>query len=282
MKDVLMKINDNYGTFSKKHKKLSDFILLNYEKVILMSISVLARESKVSEATIVRFVYKLGFDGYKEFQEGLLNSVKNNLTTIQRLNIGEDVDYDELILDFANNDINDISKTINHLDYEKIEKAIELVNKSKKIYILGMRSSHILANYLSYYMNLLAYDVVTVEGTIMEPFEQLIKIKENDVLISFAFPRYSKRAIQATKLASEKGAKIISITDSEDSPYKEFSTISLKVFSSMSSFIDSLVAPMAFINIFLLLLGKSQRENVKKDFELLESLWEKYETYIKL
>lgn len=282
MENILYIISRDYDSFSRMHKKLSDFILQNYDRSILMSINELSDESGVSEATIVRFTYRLGFNGYREFQKALLDSIKYSITTTERLKTQKNLSEVEQIHAQKNNDINNINSTFINLDPNIILNAAKLIDDSDKIYILGLRTSNIVAQYFSHYMKMMNFEVVMVEGTQMDPYEQLISMTDKDVLICMSFPRYSKRTIKSARLVSERGYKIISLTDSESSPINKFSDITLIARNSMTSFFDSLVSPIALINSLLLSLSNITKKDVKKTFSQLEEYFEKADTYEKI
>ncbi len=282
MDNVLILIDECYDSFSKMHKKFADYILENYEKAILMSMNKISQESGVSEATIIRFTYKLGFDGYKDFQKSLINSTKYSLTTLQRFTTMSELSNADLINSSFHRDVTDINNTFLSLKPEVLNKAVDLIEKSKTIYILGLRTSTILSNYLAYYMRLLCFNVILVESTQMEPFEQLMNITEDDTLIAITFPRYSRKTIETIKLIRDKNCKIISITDSDTSPLNRYSDVSLIAYTSMTSFIDSLVSPLSLVNTFLLALSNINSKDVKSTFAKLEELWEKQDTYEKI
>ena len=282
MNNILHTINKEYDNFSKMHKKLADYVLANSDSTILMSISQLSKESGVSEATIVRFTYRLGFEGYKDFQRALLNSIKYSITTVERLQSAQNLDHLELVKKQINNDLNDINKTFIDLDPEIIVNAAYMIDKARRVYIIGLRTSNILAQYLYHYLTMMDFTVINIESTQMEPFEQLIGMTEDDILITFSFPRYSQKTIESTRLISEKGYDIISITDSENSPVTSLSTINLIANMTMASIFDSLVSPLAIINSLIIAISHVTQKNIKNSLKQLEEYWEEANTYEKI
>ena len=80
---------------------------------------------------------------------------------------------------------------------------------------MGIRSCATLANFLGFYLNLIRDNVVSVDThSSSEVFEQIIRITEEDVLIGISFPRYSMRTLKALEFAKNRGARIITLTDS--------------------------------------------------------------------
>lgn len=282
MENILYLINEKYDTFSKMQKKLADFILNYSDKAILLSTSELAELSGVSEATIIRFTYKLGFSGYRDFQKALLNSIKYTLTTLQRFDISKDMTKSEMIHSQVNSDITDINTTFSKLNPNTIIDAAKEIDKSKKIYILGLRTSNILAQYLAHYLRMMTYSVVLVESTLTEPYEDLINMTKDDILIAISYPRYSQRTLQSIKRIDGRGLRIISITDSESSPVYQFSDITLIANSSMHTFFDSMVSPLALVNTLILAISSVTDRDIKGAFKDLEEYWESSETYEKI
>ena len=76
-----------YGSLSKGHKKIADFIKNNYEKASFMTAAKLGKTVGVSESTVVRFATNIGFDGYPELQKHLQEMVKSHLTSVQRMEV---------------------------------------------------------------------------------------------------------------------------------------------------------------------------------------------------
>ncbi len=281
-KDIISKIQDNYQKLSKSQKLIAEYVLYHYDKAAFLTAAKLGSTVKVSESTVVRFANVMGYDGYPELQKALQELIKNKLTTVQRLELSGNYHNDENIFETVlKSDMQDIRDTMNELNVSDFEEILDLIYKAKKIYIIGLRSSAALAEYLGFYLNLILDNVVIVRLGISDIFEQIIKISNEDIIIGISFPRYSKRTIDALSYAKEKNAKIISITDSLISPLTPYSDKVLTAKSDMDSFVDSLVAPMSLINALIVSLGMKDKDKMIEVFENLENVWDKYEIYAK-
>ena len=102
---------------------------------------------------------------------------------------------------------------------------------------------------------------------------------EKDVIIGISFPRYSRQTVKALQYASNKGASVIAITDSAESPLAQYADDLLLASSDMASFVDSLVAPLSLINALIAAVSISNVDKVSKSFERLERIWEEYDVY---
>lgn len=278
--DLLNRIEKNYFRLSKGQKRIADFILQNYDKVAFMTASVLGESTGVSESTVVRFADALDYDGYPKLQKALQESIKTKLTTVQRFELSKDLDkessYSKKVM---NADMDNIRRTLDSIDENVLEMVVEEIHNARKVYILGMRSSSVLANYLGFYLNFILKDVVVVPAGALDMFDYLINITSEDVLITISFPRYAKRTFDIVNFAKSQGATILGITDSPMSPLEPFVKHALYAKYNMNTFIDSLVAPMSLINALIQSISIKEKERVESNFEKLEDIWNEYKIY---
>ena len=164
-----------------------------------------------------------------------------------------------------------ISDTLHTMDPIAFEAAVNVILEAKTVYIVGIRSCEPLADFLSFYLNMIRGDVVLLRTTsVSEMFEQMIRIDEKDVVIGISFPRYSMRTLKAMEFATDRNAKVISITDNVHSPMCLYSSCNLFARSDMVSIVDSLVAPLSVINALVVALCLRVPEQVKHNLEMLE------------
>lgn len=268
---------------SKGHKKLIKYISENYDKAAFMTASKLGENVGVSESTVVRFATEMGFKGYPELQKELQQMIKSKLTAVQRMEVSSNlIGEDDAIKKVLNGDIELIRDTLESVSDVEFKSAVETINRAKKIYILGVRSSAALASFLYFYLNPVFENVVLVDTSSgSEMFEQMFRISEDDVCVAISFPRYSKQTINALRFINDRGTKIIAITDSTVSPIAEYADTLLVAKSDMVSVVDSLVAPLSLINALIVALTFSRREEVYNNFNRLESIWDEYQVYDK-
>ena len=166
------------------------------------------------------------------------------------------------------------------IDQQVFELAVDTILNAKRIYVVGIRSCAPLANFLSFYLNLICENVISVHtNSSSEIFEQLIRINEEDVIIGISFPRYSMRTLKALEFASNRKAKVITLTDSVHSPMNLYSSCNLIARSDMASIVDSLVAPLSVINALIVALCMKKQKEVIQTLETLEDIWDEYQVY---
>lgn len=283
MNDLITKIQSELPGFSKGQKQIARFILEHYDKAAFMTASRLGVTVGVSESTVVRFATELGYDGYPHLQRALQEMIRNKLTSVQRMEVaGDRMGGRDVLQTVLHADTDMIRVTLDEIDCDAFQGAVDALMGAKRIYILGVRSSSALASFLGFYFNLLFENVTLVHtNSVSEIFEQVLRVGPGDVLFGISFPRYSKRTLSAMKYARDRGARVIALTDSQLSPLARVADHVLLARSDMASFVDSLVAPLSVINALIVAVGMSRRDEIEHTFNKLERIWEEYDVYEK-
>ena len=85
--------------------------------------------------------------------------------------------------------------------------------------------------------------------------------------------------LKALEFASNRKAKVITLTDSVNSPMNLYSSCNLIAKSDMASIVDSLVAPLSVINALVVALCMKKQDDVIETLETLEDIWDEYQVY---
>ena len=281
---LAVRIQDKMGSFSKGQKRIAAYIEEHYDKVAFMTASRLGATVGVSESTVVRFATQIGYSGYPQLQQAIQEMIRNRLTSVQRMEVTADRIGKSDVLDFVfNQDIDVIRRTMEETSHENFYRAVDAISESRKIYILAARSALALGTFLSYYLNLLFENVLLVQATSEgEIFEQMIRVDARDAVIGISFPRYSKKVSKAMGFAHDRGAKVISITDSTMSPIAQSCDCLLLARSDIASIVDSLCAPLSLINALIVMTSLKKSGDTKKLFQNLENIWDEYGVYEKV
>ena len=283
MNDLINKIQSDLPGFSKGQKQIARFILEHYDKAAFMTASRLGSTVGVSESTVVRFATELGYDGYPHLQRALQEMIRNKLTSVQRMEVSSDrMGGRDVLQTVLHADMDMIRQTLDEIDRDAFQGAVDALIGAKRIYILGVRSSSALSSFVGFYFNLLFENVRLVHtNSVSEIFEQVLRVGPGDVVFGVSFPRYSKRTLSAMQYARDRGARVIALTDSRLSPLARVADHLLLARSDMASFVDSLVAPLSVINALIVAVGMSRRDEIEQTFNKLESIWEEYDVYEK-
>ena len=280
MQDMIDRLNQSGKRLSKGHRKIAQYIVEHYDKAVFMTASRLGESVGVSESTVVRFASAMGYEGYPQLQRSLQELVSHRLTANQRFEMSTEIDPHDALGIVLKSDMQNLRATLDQLDNDVFDEAVKRLLSARAIYVMGLRSAAPLAQFMGYYLNYIFDNVHLVSSGATDVFEEISKLKENDVLVGISFPRYSTRTLEAMRFAKRCGAQVVAITDGPMSPLADMADATLTARTDMASFVDSLAAPLSLINALLVALGLHRKEALKEHFRQLESIWETYEVYL--
>ncbi|MGI6161324.1 MAG: MurR/RpiR family transcriptional regulator [Christensenellales bacterium] len=279
--DLLTRLENRFKTMSKGQKLIARFILSDYDKAAFMTANKLGERVGVSESTVVRFADALGYDGYPYLQKALQELIRHKLTSVQRMEITSDLSQSQVVSKVMKSDINNIRDSLEQMDQAAFQGFIEKMLSADSVYVLGLRSSAPLAQFLAYYLNFLRPNIRSVNARYSAVLEELVHVNDKDVLVALSFPRYSNTTIEAVRFVKESGAGVLAITDSGISPIAEYADHVITAKSDMASFVDSMVAPMSLINALIVALSLYKKNEVATHLGRLEEIWGRHNVYLK-
>ena len=280
---LLERIQSAYSGLSKGQKLIAEYIANHYDEAAYLTAAKLGETVGVSESTVVRFAAEIGYDGYPNLQKAMQEMIRDKLTSVQRISVASNrIDSEDVLSSVLTQDIKLIKRTMEETSKESFNMAVKSIVNARTIYIFAVKSSFALARFLGYYFELIFGNVKIIETTSKtQMYEQLFRIDKQDVMIGISFPRYSTSTVDAMRFASERGATVIAITDTKTSPVTAISDCVLLARSGMVSVVDSLIAPLSLINALIVATVAEKRDEVTQTFKQLESIWDRYDLYIK-
>ncbi|MFO7245288.1 MAG: MurR/RpiR family transcriptional regulator [Thermaerobacter sp.] len=270
-----------YEQLSGAHRRIAEYILANANRAAFMTAARVGRAVGVSESTVVRFAAALGYPGYRHLQRALQEGVRAQLTAAERLELTEaDEDAPEGVLErVLRTDMDNIRATLQDLQPEAFRRALDIIERATRVFVVGQRSAAAVSYYLSFYLSYLRPHVIPLDdASIM--FERLVDLGGSDAVVAVSFPRYSRLTYDVLKLARDRGAARVAITDSVVSPMARIADVSLTAHTPMVSFADSLVAPLSVANALITALALRRRTETQRTLEILERIWEQNSIYL--
>jgi len=210
---ILLKIHDNYHNFTKTQRKISDFIIRCYDELAFITLEEMARQAQVSTTSVIRFARILGFQGYTQLQEEIQRGLVEKASLPKRY---EDsyvkAKKGRQLADLLDAEVDALNQTVQQVDPEQLEAAIEAIVEAQSLYILGSRSTFGVAHYLASYLGQVRDRVQFVGGAGGIYPEEIACAKKGDVCISYMFPRYQRMLANSLTFLKSKEVKVILFT----------------------------------------------------------------------
>jgi DNA-binding MurR/RpiR family transcriptional regulator len=235
---------------SPAERKLARVLLASYPIAGLESVARFAERAQVSPPTVTRFITKLGFSGYPEFQETLRHEVQARLSSpLTRYRDDQpERGTESLLSDALDVAADNLKATLDVLSHRDVNEAVEIVGDvRRRVMVLGGRVSAPLARYLAAQLHLLRPGIGLVDSERSAPAQQLIDMRKGDVLIVFDYRRYQSDTIESARVAAAQGCNVILFTDPWLSPASAFARQVIVTSVDMVGPFDSLVGAMAVV-----------------------------------
>lgn len=242
------RLTDGEIAFTRSELKIVRQLLSNYPAAGLNTVAHLAAAAGVSNPTVVRFVSRLGFEGYPEFQKALLGEVQERMSSplsmldTRKPALGQDNFYQQFLSASAHT--LDMAKTM--LPPHDFEAAVDAAaDPGTRIYCLGGRFSGFLAGLLWAHTKQLRPDTYWISGPQADQVDQLIDMGRKDTLFVYDYRRYQVDTIRFARQAAEQGTRIVLFTDRWLSPISEFASLTLTAPVDTISPYDTMVPAVA-------------------------------------
>ena len=270
-KKILEKLENTKLT--KKEKRIAEFFLDEEQRVFLMNVADIAKTIDVSDTSVIRFIKSLGFENFTDFKNSGQEDIKSRLDKtndfIKNLDIIKENSIEQLYIHKINEEVN---KIFNSNSQKQIKKISNLIMKAKNKYIVGFKSTAGIANFFGVRLGFMLENVSTFNIDDSVVVNSIFNIKQEDILIIFDYPMYSKAAVVLAKIARENKAKILLFTDSDNAPLAEYSDILYKVKLNGISVFNSLISTQILIEYLLTYISQFIEEKSKMRFSKIRKV----------
>ncbi len=183
---------------------------------------------------------------------------------------------DKILENVLSLEIQELEQTLQKLDRQAFEQAVEILEQADTVYLVGLRNSAPLAAWLYGKLRMVLEHVVLVDSSSdHELLEQIIPLSGRDAVFGISFPRYSMRTLKLLEFADSRQAAVVTLTDREHSPLNLYSSCKLTAESHTELGIQSLTAPMAVLNALAAALYEKNKKQVMERLRQTEQvLWD--------
>lgn len=220
--NIVLQIQSTYNQLTRAERKVADYVLQNKNKVLYMSITDLADACTVGDTSVYRFCRTLGLDGYQQFKMKLSISLSEH-----ELSEEEKKEKEESIASrIMESHINAIRESYLLLEKEKLNRLVEMIEESDRIYFFGIGDSLLTAEEARNKFLRITGKVFCLTDPHMQSMAASMAT-ERDLIVIISYSGSTKDNIHVAKIAKRAGAKIASITHYKKSPLTAYSDVTL-------------------------------------------------------
>lgn len=272
--------------FTKNQQRIAKYFSEHAYDIVRMSLTETASAAGVSEVTLLNFVRKLGYKGFVDFRDSVVDRLEKNASTVtsmensnlsKRMSKNLENREDRSLLE--NHTFSIISAAENSLlqnSSEAYRNAADLIMNSSRIFITGSRSMLGIAERYGRGLSYLIDNVYILREDVNAIVRMMAKAETNDVLVLVCYSRFYKSDVAVCKAARNAGMKIILITDTSVSPLTQFADVLLVADSRSVSFYNSTIGAVAIFEYLIAMIADEKGEALGSHLDVADKYTEEF------
>lgn len=264
--DLEALIREKYDAMSAGRKKVASFILNNESEFVYLTSREVAKRAQVSEATVVRLAYFLGFERYKDMQEFARNAKMDRLDIIQQFKeSATQGGQEKAYMKAVETDIKNIHDTFVNLDEKTLDAVVDLLLSARNIGVVGFRGGLAPALLLYHFLGETLENTFLLEPGLGRSFDVIKNWDERDVLFCFEYTPTKNHCYTVLKFGKERGCRIVSVISELPFTIRELSDYVLEV--KKNGAIISYTASVVMVNVLLDLIAQKAGDRFMMNYE---------------
>jgi DNA-binding MurR/RpiR family transcriptional regulator len=272
---ALDQINNAIPGLSPQQCKLAEFITRNYKKAAFLTSTALGDASGVSESTVVRLAIALGYSGFPQLQAALQELIQRELTSIERFSFPNKANRKFLYAKVLSAEAEHMVKVIDSIAPKLFDKAVDLLCRQKRVFVVGFQASACLASFAAYSLAKVRPDICRINHWDESICLRVAESSRSDVALVYIFPRYPRFAVRLLQMFRTRHTPVVLVTNSSLSPFAaDLAGVVLPISIRYDSFLDSFAPVFSFTNA--LIMATALKDNDRTTEHL-----EQFETFVK-
>lgn len=230
---------------TRSEQRVALYILGHMNDIAFFTLDELARQTDVSTTTVLRFCRRLGFDGFKQFQQTVRTDLKYSPDLLDKFHRTADNQLkNSLLAQTVQQGIRCIQQTFQEMPLEMIEDAVKRIADARRVYTFGMRESQALAAYAYSRLLTVRGDVFLYQDGYSGNVEALLSATDADVFVVFLFHRYTRQTLRILEVLKERNVQVILITSPPIEMVARLATVLLPCQVDANGIKNSSLAPI--------------------------------------
>ncbi|MFY0545990.1 MurR/RpiR family transcriptional regulator [Brevibacillus sp. H7] len=276
-------IKEKYESLSAGQKKVAEFLIDHLEEAAFSTAGQIGRKVDMSETTVIRLSYALGFNGFSEMQEKIQSQIrKNHHLPYASNSLDSAVNTDDELRVFSKvveKDIQIMRETLHQLNVEDLWKVVDALVKADKILVAGYRLSYTAAYWFSFMLGTLRENVELCPP-IGDVYEKLCNLTDRSVVFVISFPRYAREAVHIAECAKQQGATLLCVTDRMLSPVGRLSDIALTTEENLELGSNSISPVISLLDLIIIGMNLRDKERIQLRQQRLEKMYSSHDVFI--
>lgn len=267
--DLFDRIRAASNRLTPSFRKVAAYVVDHTHDVAFSPAARVAERAGVSESVVVRFAGELEYAGYPAMQEAAQAFVRSQLqgpaARFERVVITPSSAPLDIFRSIMLQDIDNLRATVDHTaNHTAVGSIVDALLAARRIYVTGFRGLRNLAGLFTFLLDIAGFEAVLIAQGDATGFQAASSIRRGDVLIAFAFARYTRVTRALVEMAGRREATTVVITDSVMAPAARTADHVLQTAVTSPSYFNSYTAAVSGINALLVAVSTRARTRVSR------------------
>jgi len=269
-------IKERFTYLSAGQKKVASYLIDHLDEAAFKTAFQIGKKASVSETTVIRLSYALGFESFSQMQERIQKQLllQNQVAASSQDTIEKDEGFKRVI----ENEVHILRNLLNSENVNQIWRAVDCLTKADHILIAGHYISHAAAYWFSYMLGTIR-DHVSLCSPSGDFFNEFCNLTKNSVVVVFSFPRYSNETFKIAECAVKNGISLIAITDRLLSPVGRMADMVLTTEENTETGINSIASVISLLDLVIEGIGQKDQKRILDHQKKLEQLYSDFHIF---
>ncbi|MDF2721190.1 MAG: RpiR-family transcriptional regulator [Paenibacillus sp.] len=274
-------VKGEFNGLSASQKKVAEYLLSHPDECALLTAKQISREAGVSETTVIRLSYALGFSNFSEMQKRLRERMLKTSSAPQTLAVtaSETADEPMTLANLIENDIAILKSLLQQLNPADVWKAVDALIEADQVLVAGYRASYAAACWFSLSLGMARGNVQLCQSA-GDDYVKLAHLTERSVVVVISVPRYSREILNLASKAKEHNVRLIAVTDRLLSPVGRISDITLTTDVNIDSGMASASSLISVLNLLVYGIKTKDSQRFQAKQQQLEQLYTASDIFI--
>ena len=241
---VVEKIRNTFEEMTKSERKIASYFMGHQHDCAFFTLEHLSEEIGTSTTSVIRFSRRIGFAGFKPFQEALREDMRLRQDLPVKFQNTQGRAAGELWARTVNADMECLRRTAAEMHPESLAEAVRTIAEAPRVYTFGMKESFALSHYAYTRLVTVRDNVFLLNAGINGSVEPLLSVGEEDACLVFLFHRYTKQALELLPLLRQRTKKMILVTSDPTDSVEAYAGVLLKCAVDAGGIKNSSAAPV--------------------------------------
>lgn len=272
--NILEKIHTSYYQLTASERKVADYVISHTAQVQFMSITQLADECGIAEATVSRFCRSLKLKGFNAFK---IELAKHTASVAATASLSKETKSDTQkgrIANVGRLAVEAVNQTMELVEPRKVIHAVELLEKASHVICIGSGGSMILASECAHLFSTVTGKFYAISDS-HNQMSATATLRQEDVIMLFSYSGATTNSIEVLELAKEQGIATILITRFPQSPAAKLAKVVLRCGSNEGPFqfgsVPAKIAQLVTVDVLFQEYCHRNRESCQENIQRIAS-----------